>query len=251
VPGPIEKEEYPLKQLITIIALLFMASLAPHQSAVARDPHCDAIGDYLDTVDTLLAEEVHALVTEPGWAQDAYDATSSLNDGADFEDLSAGEIEPLIELLAIPGDVLISIEPEDIPEDATSFHESSTGFWITLIKWLEANVAGDSTEVTAALASMEQFANDNADAQAAIAEDCAGLLDSRMENVEKLGFLFDLLGPGKGDPEALANTSVEDFEGIGVYFLVAPQGWALASATPVRTPATAKVDATPETTPGT
>lgn len=245
-----------MKSLITIIALLLVASVATPAPAVARELDCDSIAGYLDHVDTAMADEVHAVVTAPGWAEDAQGLT---NTGGASEDVTAETVEPLLRLFSIPASVLGEMDADDIPDDALALHESAVGFWDTLPRWIAAEIDGDEAAWEAAMVDLGAYGEDNGEAQAAIDDACPGLIEGYMDNVDALGVMFDELDGNDGTPVALAESSPEDLDGIGVYFLVMPSGMAGAFAqpdavaTPVRDPATVKVVApgsSPAATPG-
>ena len=229
-------------------------------TATAQDLDCDAIDGYLDEVDAVMANEVHALVTRPGWVEDARDITRMMNTaGSSSDEVSADDIAPLLELFAIPHAVLSAMDADAVPDDALALHESAVGFWEIMPDWINAELAGDEDAWKAAMAELAASGEDNTRAQAGIDASCPGLIDGHMDNVDALGALFDGLEAEAGTPVALAISFPEDLDGMGVYFLVMPAGMAGAFAepasvaTPTRDTATVKTvhpDATPTATPG-
>lgn len=249
-----------MKTLVTIIALLLAATFVTPSPAAAQDLDCDAIGGYFDEVDATMAKEIHAVVTSPGWAEDARDITEVMNAaGSSTEDVDAADIQPLLELFSVPSTVLTGMDEETIPNDALALHESAIGFWDTIPGWIGAELDGDDDAWEASMADLAAYAKDNGAAQAAIDAACPGLIDGYMGNVEALGSLFDGLDGAEGTPVALAQISPEDLDGIGVYFLIMPAGMGGAFAEPAtvaapeREPATVRTvdpDSTPVATPG-
>lgn len=248
-----------MRLLTTLIALLASIAMLAPTAAAETDLDCDAIDAYLDDVDTAITAEVHALVTAPGWTDDAGEAVALLERaGADTSGIAPDEISALTDLFAVTGDVLSAMDPDTIPGSAAPLHAASTAFWVAMPDWLLAMLTGDTDAGQDASATLDARSREAATAVGAIDDACPGLLDSHLDNAGQLGALFDLLDSPGANLDALANATLEDLDGIGVYFLILPESWSLGVAapvaTPVREPATVKPvspASTPVATPGT
>lgn len=249
-----------MTKLVTMIALLMMSTLVVTSPASAQDVDCDAIAAYLDEVDTTITAEVHALVTGPGWADDVRGVLGIVNaGGSPTEDVSGEDIAPLMDLFSVPRDVLSAMEPSAVPDDARALHDSAIGFWETMPLLIMAELNSDDDAMDAALNDLVSFAPANAQAQQTIGTACPGLIEAELENMDVIGALFDTLDSGSATPVAMANATIADLDGVGVYFLIMPGGIGpgLAGpgpvATPVREPARVTAPgprSTPASTPG-
>lgn len=215
-----------MRSLFAIVALVLATTVMAPSPVAAEAADCVAINVYFDEVDSAMATEVHALVTTPGWAEDARGASLILAQGGPTGEFPDSDMEPILDFLTIPAEVLSEIEEDAIPEEARPLHESAIGFWTTFPEWSKANFGGDPEAMTTTNDAMASYANDSADAVDAIDAACPGLLDDRLANIGHLDSLFDELDAKDGDPDLLANASLEEFEGIGVEFLIMPAGMA-------------------------
>lgn len=212
-----------MKRLFTMIALVVLTTL-PASTATAATPtaqgvDCGEIAAYIDMVDAQVVDEMHALVTTPGWAEDAQMASEALNSGNQvIANLSVPLMQPLLDYLAIPGEVLSGIGPKDVPASALPLHESATVYWVTNSEIYVA-LLEDPDEVSYAdVTVIETATTENVAAQDAITGQCPEIPESYADAQVRLNTLFALLD-GEGDAGPLADATTEDLEGMGFFFL--------------------------------
>jgi hypothetical protein len=205
-----------MKRLLGMITLVLVTSLSPVAAAPAsaQASGCSDIAAYIDMVDTQVADEMHTVVTAPGWVEDAQ-RTEWLLDGDSTRD---GRPNPLVQYLSVPGVVLAAIDPADIPEGAGPLHESATTYWVTNSSMIEAMVKDGPSASFPFLETLDKAAAENNTAQADIVEQCPEIPESYKDARDRLDSLFAVLD-GEGDPGLLANTTPEDLEGMGFFFL--------------------------------
>lgn len=223
----------PVKRLLATIALTLTIGVPTIASVNARDSNCDVIAGYIEMVDTRIAEEMHALVTERDWATDAQVAAEILNTG-DVEDITAEELDPLIAYIGIPGSVLSEIDPADVPEGAMSLHESATDYWVASAGLMEGLTTG---ETFAYLEPMETATEENLATQDDISAQCPEIPESYEDDQNRLDTRFTVLD-GEADPAILAESSLEDLDGMGYFFLFFGEEEAVAEPVVASTPAT-------------
>jgi hypothetical protein len=234
-----------MKRLLGMIALVLVTPLSPVTAspASAQASDCADIAAYIDMVDTQVAEEMHTVVTEPGWVEDAQ-RTEGLLDG---NSTRVGRPNPLVQYLSVPGVVLAGIDPADIPESVVPLHESATTYWVTNSRMIEAMVKDGPSASFPFLETLDDAAMENIAAQADIVEQCPEIPESYEDAQARLDTLFAVLDED-GDPGFLVDATPADLEGMGFFFLFFGEEEIEADrVTPDRAPATVKpIPATPE-----
>lgn len=208
-------------RLLAIIGVVIMAILPASGAMTSQisDTDCDDIAAYIDMVDAEVAEEMHALVTTPGWEEDAQGAIEAMNAGdAEIDHLSVPMMQPLLDFLAIPGEVLAGIDPKDVPASALPLHDSATVYWVTNSEVYVALLEDPDTISYANVEVLEEAMTDNIAAQDAITEQCPEIPESYTDDQARLETLFAVLDRD-GDPGLLADATLADLEGTGFFFL--------------------------------
>lgn len=208
-----------MTRLFATIALAALMTLPASTATATQDTDCEDISAYIEMVDMRAVEEMHALVTEPGWAEEAQIAAETLNaSGSDIENLTVEELQPLLDYIAIPGMVLDGIDASDVPEGAVGLHESATRYWGSSRDMLDAVLEEGSGAAFPFLEIIETSSQENLAAQADISQQCPEIPVSYEVSQDRLDTLFEVID-GEGDPELLADASPEDLEGMGFFFL--------------------------------
>jgi hypothetical protein len=208
-----------IKSLFVAIALAVIAMLPVAATTAAQDSVCGDISDYIDMVDTQVGAEMHALVTQPGWAEDAQFAAEALNasDG-DLDNVSVEVIQPLLEYIAVPGTVLDGFDLKDVPDAALPLHESARDYWLATGDMFDAMMNEGPGAIFPFLETIETYTTENLAAQEEILELCPELPESYADAQARLSELFEVVD-GEGDPATLAEATLEDMDGMGYFYL--------------------------------
>lgn len=202
----------PMKRLFATVALIVLTTLPVSTSTASQASYCADIAAYIEMVDTRMADEMHALVTTPGWVEDAQRTEGLLQVAPD------GEINPLVEYLAVPGVVLAGFDQAEIPERAMPLHESAAAYWATSSDMIQAMVKDGPSASYSFLQTLDTAAGENIAAQEEIVAACPEIPESYEESRIRLETMFAVLD-SEDDPGLLADATPEDLEGMGFFFL--------------------------------
>src|SRR5690606_34310258 len=94
---------------------------------------CGDVESYFRELDELMFDEMMEFLTDEDWMKDM-DRMSRKADASDsgLLTLNAEEMQPFIDIITVPGDVMLDYPESDIPEVAVDFHESSMAYWLIM-----------------------------------------------------------------------------------------------------------------------
>ncbi len=126
---------YPSKGELVISRFLFLAALLgalvlQPTHVVAAQAQCQGLTGYFNELDQDLEDGFLPLVTDEQWrAQLEASLTKASQSEMSFLILNVEEMEPLIQLVAVPGTVLSTFPEDAIPIVALELHQSADGLW--------------------------------------------------------------------------------------------------------------------------
>jgi hypothetical protein len=232
-----------MKWLLTIIALVVVTSMTSQTSVATQANDCADIAAYIHNIDSRMVEEMHALVTAPGWAAEAQAAAVARN--ASDEAFTEENIEPLLAYLAVPVTALRDFDPAQVPDGARQLHESATDYWLAIEDTYDAMLDDDLPGVVRVTRKIESAMERNLVAHKEIIATCPEILEPYEEVPEQHTNLVAVMG-GEGDPELLAHASVEELAGIGIGFVFVHDPASVSAETDGTPTPAEQVSSTPE-----
>lgn len=193
----------------------------PNSYTSADQSVCGDVEVYLAELDRLLFEGWKPYLEDEEWVSEMERAVRK-SDASDsgFMTLTPEEMEPMIEFISVPGDVLLDFPEGDIPDIVAPLHESALAYWLIMPAMLSSVSTGGVFEALAFVEDLESAAITNSDGMADLTAECPDLI-ARVSEGSGVDFGGDSL-----DPELsldLDDVDAKDIEGLALSILDTPE----------------------------
>jgi hypothetical protein len=204
---------------VMVLALLVVPTIGISASAQTREAlDCADVAAYLETVDTALAEQFHALVNDPDWLEGYGPAQERIDRwGSTDKPMDPDEIQPVLDYIGIAVPVLDAIDADDVPERMRNIHETAIDYWTAVPEMFASMVGHDPETIYAYLDNIDALTEQNMLAQITVRVECAETIAPYLEHERGIARL--LASAEDGDFETLQSATEADLEGIGIFFL--------------------------------
>lgn len=138
---------------------------------------CADVKAYFASLDRLMLEGMAEYFTDEEWLA-RMERSSRKANASDSGMLVLGpdEMQPMIDILTVPGDVLLDYPEEDIPELVQPLHESATSYLITMPAMLRSVATGGIFAALVYVDDLEATSLDNAAALLVLEDECPTLV---------------------------------------------------------------------------
>jgi hypothetical protein len=207
--------------VIRVIACLFIlmtiVAAAPGGTA-SQAVDCQEVSAYFGRVDEAIVGGMAELIERPGFEEDFEQASQkSAENDAGFLALSPGERKVVIGMLSVPGDALVPMEEDEIPDAVRDLHDSAAKMWVLMPEMMRAISDDGPSAGLIHAGKMESAANDNLLAQETLTAACPGEVDAYAAKAGSTNASGDVFGNDLftfwGD------VASKDMEGIGYEIL--------------------------------
>lgn len=202
-------------------ALLVLVSMVSVTSVAAKDAAvCGDVEDYFRELDKLMFDDMKEFFIDEEWMKDM-ERMSRKADASEsgLLTLTTEEMQPFIDIITIPGDVLLDYPEDDIPAVATAFHESSMSYWLIMPAMMRSIGTGGAFAAMAFVEDLETSSVENAEALEELTATCPSLI-SRLSTAGDDFGLDGLMVNGELDTEAIDDMGAP--EGFAFSLMILP-----------------------------
>lgn len=207
-----------LLSLVIVVGLM-----APGTTAVAQAESCVNLESYFTTAGEHIQDRLALLLADEDWV-DSFDHSSRKAGDPDVGifALDDQEIEPIIDLISVPGDALLDVPDEEIPPAARDLHDSALSYHQVMPEMFTAVNKGGAMASMPFTDGLEAAAASNLSAQREIRETCPSLvegMESAGEAGDQINLSNALTAPGSLHPDLLQDMDPEGLRALSFSML--------------------------------
>lgn len=202
----------------TVAILVWMSFAWPSSGTIAAQAECDGLMGYFAEVDRRLGEGFIPLFQDEAFVEQMTKSTTKANrSDMSILVLSPTEMEPFIQLMSVPGDVLISLDNSVIPSVAKDLHDSALEIWLLMPAMMRSVATGGIFGALPFSEEIESLEAENLQAQESLVLRCPIEVAEYKTLSEGASRLEDTLGAE--DLSDLSALTPEVFEGASFELL--------------------------------
>lgn len=206
-----------------LVLLLIFGGVAPVAEAPAAQVSSDTCGDiqvYLQDLDQILFEEMQSYFENDDWIAD-WDQMVSLAavDDVGVLALSEEEMQPFIDIMTVPGEVLQKDPAEDISGLVLPLYDSALDYWTILPEMMRKIANEGSSAGMWFIADLANAGSDNFMARENLKASCPQLVD---EMTSGSGYIFFSEGVKSAGPLEREEFDSNNLTGLGFAILTMP-----------------------------
>lgn len=204
--------------LILVMMVGFAAPLgvAAQRSTPAADAAvCGDIEEYFWELDHLMFAGMSEYLADEEWMRDMERMSKKANaTESGLFTLTEDEIQPFLDLMSVPGDVMLDFPEEDIPAEVAEFHESSMGYWLIMPAMMRSVVVDGIFSAMVFVEDLESISETSFFAHEDLTDLCPSMIEKLEQSADDFG--FDSLT----DPSDLAGLDAP--EGFAYSLMILP-----------------------------
>lgn len=208
--------------ILFVFLLIFggMAPVAAMSSTPAASGVCEDVQAYLQDLDQVLSDEMQAYFEDDDWAAELDQMVEqAAGSDAGVMSWSEEEMQPFIDILIVPGDVLQNYPAEDVPESVAQLHESALEYWLILPDMMIKIANEGSMAGMYFIADLANAGSDNFMAREGLKASCPQLVEE-MTNGAGYNFHAELM-QSRGSLD-LEDLDISDMTGLGFAVITFP-----------------------------
>ncbi|HWV22883.1 MAG TPA: TlpA disulfide reductase family protein [Thermomicrobiales bacterium] len=198
-----------------LLSLVMLFGLVAPGTPASQPAGCSDLETYFTTAGKHIRDQLSTLLADDDWSQAFDHATSRANEpDMSILALDSDELDPIIDLISVPGNALGEMTDESVPPLAMELHESALQYHRAMPEMLRATNRGGAVASVPFQDTFEEAAANNRAAQQTIRGTCPSLIAdiTSFGDTNSVVDLNDLLA----DPRSLNPDILDDMTNDGL-----------------------------------
>lgn len=208
---------------ITVLALMLVivgGIPAVGADAVEESAVCGDVRSYFQDLDKQIFDEMRVYLEDEDWVKDMERMSRKANaNESGLLTLSESEMQPFIDIISVPGDVLLDYPEDQIPDLVRPLHDSGMSYWLMMPAMMRTISTGGVFAAMIFVEDMEAASTDNLAALGSLEAACPLLVDEMSKGSGEEFFDDGMENSGAFD---LDSVDTDDLIGFAYSILTLP-----------------------------